>query len=87
MIVESPYRNLVGPLVRYLEVTAEKETGSVTVVLLPERMTRHWWERLLFNQNVHRIRAALTGRHDILVADVPFRAFEPRRDGRPAAGP
>jgi len=84
VIVESPYRNLVDPLVRYLEVTAEKETGSVTVVLLPERMTQHWWERILFNQNVHRIRAALTGRPDILVADVPFRAFEPRRDGRPS---
>jgi len=87
VIVESPYRNLVDPLVRYLEVTAEKETGSVTVVLLPERMTRHWWERILFNQNVHRIRAALTGRPDILVADVPFRAFEPRRDVPPRAAP
>jgi len=83
VIVESPYRNLVDPLVRYLEVTAEKEAGSVTVVLLPERMTRHWWERILFNQNVHRIRDALTGRPDILVADVPFRAFEARRDGQP----
>lgn len=61
--------------------------GSVTVVLLPERLTRHWWERILFNQDVHRIRASLTGRPDILVADVPFRAFEPRRDGPPHAAP
>jgi amino acid transporter len=83
VIVESPYRNLVDPLVRYLEVTAGKESGSVTVVLLPERMSRHWWERILFNQNVHRIREALTGRVDVLVADVPFRAFEARRDGQP----
>ena len=74
VIVESPYRNLVDPLIRYLEVTAERDPSSVTVVLLPERMTRHWWEQLLFNQNVHRIRDALTGRPDILVADVPFRA-------------
>ncbi len=62
VIVESPYRNLVDPLIRYLEVTAEHDPGIVTVVLLPERMTRHWWERILFNQNIHRIRAALTGR-------------------------
>jgi amino acid transporter len=81
VIVESPYRNLVDPLVRYLEVTAEKETGSVTVVLLPERLTPRWWERLLFNQDAHRIRAALTGRPDILVADVPFRGSERPRDG------
>jgi len=85
VIVESPYRNLVDPLIRYLEVTAEQDADSVTVVLLPERVSRHWWERILFNQNVHRIREALTGRSDILVADVPFRSREPRRDARPAA--
>jgi amino acid transporter len=80
VIVESPYRNLVDPLIRYLEVTAERQAGSVTVVLLPERMTRHWWERILFNQNAHRLRQALAGRPDILVADVPFRAVDPRRE-------
>ena len=79
VIVESPYRNLVDPLIRYLEVAAERDSSSVTVVLLPERMTHHWWEHILFNQNIHRIRDALTGRPDILVADVPFRA--PERGG------
>lgn len=83
VIVESPYRNLVDPLIRYLEVTAEQDASSVTVVLLPERVSRHWWEKVLFNQNVHRIREALTGRSDILVADVPFRS---RARGR-GAGP
>ena len=79
VIVESPYRNLVDPLIRYLEVAAERDSSSVTVVLLPERVTHHWWEHILFNQNIHRIRDALTGRPDILVADVPFRA--PERGG------
>ena len=82
VIVESPYRNLVDPLIRYLEVTAEQDPNSVTVVLLPERVSRHWWEKLLFNQNVHRIREALTGRSDILVADVPFRSRENGHSGR-----
>ena len=85
VIVESPYRNLVEPLIRYLEVSAERAVDGVTVVLLPERMTRHWWERILFKQNAHRLRDALAGRPDILVADVPFRAFDPRRrQGGPA---
>jgi hypothetical protein len=84
VIVESPYRNLVEPLIRYLEVTSEREAGRVTVVLLPERMSRHWWERVLFNQNAHRIRGALVGHPGVLVADVPFRA-ESRRT-QPTAG-
>jgi len=78
VIVESPYRNLVDPLIRYLEVAAERDSSSVTVVLLPERMTHHWWEHILFNQNIHRIRDALTGR-----PDTSSRTF---RSGRPSAG-
>jgi amino acid transporter len=73
VIVESPFRELVQPLIRYLEVTAERDRKMVTVVLLPERVIRHWWERFLYNQNAHRIRDALTGQPGILVADVPFR--------------
>jgi hypothetical protein len=76
VLVESPYRDLVAPLIRYLEVTAERDPDTVTVVLLAERMSRHWWERFLFNQNTHRIRAALAGRQDMLVADVPYKAVE-----------
>jgi amino acid transporter len=85
VVVESPYRDLVEPLIRYLEVTAERETDSVTVVLLPERMARHWWDRILFNQNSHRIREALAGRQDMLVADVPYRALEPGGQDRAGA--
>ncbi len=73
VIVESPYRNLVEPLARYLELAAEKDGGVVTVVLLPERLTKRWWDRLLFNQNAHRIRDALAGHPGILVASIPFR--------------
>jgi amino acid transporter len=73
VIVESPYRELVQPLIRYLEVTADRDPSTVTIVLLPERIIRHWWERLLYNQNAHRIRDALTGHPGIIVADVPFR--------------
>jgi len=74
VIVDSPYRNLVEPLTRYLEVLAEKDESVVTVLLLPERLTSRWWDRFLFNQNGHRIREALIGTPGILVASIPFRA-------------
>ena len=73
IVLESPYRDLVQPLIRYLEMLAARDTDTVTIVLVPERIIRHWWERFLYNQNSHRIRDALTGRPGILVADVPFR--------------
>jgi len=73
VVVESPYRSLVKPFVRYLEVSAEDHPGEITIVLLPEHLPRHWWDTVLYNQNVHRIRAALVGRRDIVVLDVPYR--------------
>jgi hypothetical protein len=73
VIVESPYRQLVQPLIRYLEYSAERSAEDIVIVLLPEYVPRHWWERLLYNENAHRIREALLGRANILVADVPFR--------------
>ena len=73
VIVESPFRQLVLPLVRYLEYTAGQAEGDIVVVLLPEYVARHWWERFLYNQNGRRIRDELLGHRNILVADVPYR--------------
>jgi amino acid transporter len=73
VLVESPYRALVRPFVRYLEVSQSEDPGRLTIVLLPEHLPRHWWDRLLYNQNVHRIRAALVGRKDFVVLDTPYR--------------
>jgi amino acid transporter len=73
VIVESPYREFVRPLIRYLELTAEKDPSVVTIVLIPERIIKHWWERFLYNQSAYRLRDALTGHPGIIVADVPFR--------------
>jgi len=76
VVVESPYRTLVNPLVHYLESRHAEDPSEVTVVLLPLYVARHWWQRILYNQNTHRIRDALVGRKDIVVLDVPYRLDE-----------
>ncbi len=73
VIVESPFRSLVRPLVRFLEDAAEQHGDDVVVVLLPEYVPRHWWERFLYNENGRLIERSLLGRSNILVAEVPFR--------------
>jgi len=73
VLLESPYRALVRPFVRYLEVSGADNPETITIVLLPELLPRHWWDKVLYNQNVHRIRAALVGRRDFVVLDVPYR--------------
>jgi amino acid transporter len=77
VIVESPYRALVGPFLAYLDVLdqawpPDKEAPE-TIVVLPEYVARHWWERLLYNQQSRRLKAALVGREHTVVADTPYR--------------
>jgi amino acid transporter len=77
VIVESPYRALVGPLTAYLDVLdlawpPDKE-APITIVVLPEYVARHWWDRLLYNQSAKRLKSALVGREHTVIADVPYR--------------
>ena len=71
VIVESPYRQLVRPLVTYLDVM-EHDPDTVTIVVVPEFVLRHWWERILHNRTAERLRRALIGRPDTVVALVPY---------------
>jgi amino acid transporter len=71
VIVESPYRQLVRPLVTYLNVM-EHDPDTVTIVVVPEFVLRHWWERILHNRTAERLRRALIGRPDTVVALVPY---------------
>jgi len=77
VIVESPYRALVAPLISYLDVLdrgwpADKE-APITFVVVPEYVARSWWERILYNQSAKRLRAALLGRPHTVVVNVPYR--------------
>jgi amino acid transporter len=78
VVVPSPYRSLVGPLLQYLDKTdLEHNDGQLAVVVLPEFVTAHWWQNLLHNQTAGLIKAALLyGRRrsggERLVVDVPY---------------
>ncbi len=77
VIVESPYRAIVEPIVAYLDVLADSwppdRPAPVTIVVLPEYAAKHWWDRLLYNQTAKRLKSAMVGREHTVVADVPFR--------------
>ena len=77
VIVESPYRAVIAPTVAYLDVLDQAwppdKEAPITIVVLPEYVARHWWERLLYNQTAKRLKAALVGREHTVIADVPYR--------------
>jgi amino acid transporter len=77
VVVESPYRALIGPVQAYLDVLDRAwpadRPAPVTFVVIPEFVARSWWERILYNQSARRLRAAMLGRPHTVVVDVPYR--------------
>ncbi len=78
VIIPSPYRSLVGPLLEFLDKTdTEHNDGQLAVVVLPEFVTTGWWQNLLHNQTALLVKAALLyGRRraggERVVVDVPY---------------
>ena len=72
VIIESPYRSLVGPLLSYLDEIDRQRPNDTLTVVLPEFIARHWWEQILHNQTALRIKAALLFRPGTVVTSVPY---------------
>ncbi len=72
VVLDSPYRSLMEPLLDYIErVDAERPDDFVTVVL-PEFVPARWWHHLLHNQRALLIKAALLFKPNTVVTSVPF---------------
>jgi hypothetical protein len=79
LIIQSPYRALVRPLLAYIDTVHERHPNVTLSVVLPDYVIVHWWEYLLHNQTIFRLKAALRLRPGIVVIDVPQHLEHERR--------
>ncbi|MGZ8476321.1 MAG: APC family permease [Candidatus Limnocylindria bacterium] len=79
VVIESPYRALIGPLVTYLDILQRHDPSRPVLVVLSEFVPRHWWENLLHNHTALRLKLRLFTRPNTIVADVPYRLGKPPR--------
>jgi len=71
VVLPSPYRSLMEPLLEYLETVMAARPGPVTVVL-PEFVPKRVWHHLLHNQHALLIKGALLFKPNVVVTSVPF---------------
>lgn len=72
VILESPYRALMGPLMAYIDATDRADPSQPTTVVLPEFVPSHFWEYPLHNQTALRLKLRLFFRRNTVVVDVPY---------------
>jgi amino acid transporter len=77
LLISSPYRSFVVPIISYLDALQSSEPDSNVTVVLPEYRTTFPWQGWLHNQTSRRLRSALLDRPNTVVIDVPYHLGEP----------
>jgi amino acid transporter len=79
-VIESPYRSFTAPLLAYVESVAggaREVPGQKVAVILPTFVPKHWWERVLHNRDVLRLKPFLKANEAVRVIECPYRHDRP----------
>jgi hypothetical protein len=71
-IIESPYREITRPILKYVRDYPRTGPRDIITVIIPEYVVGHWWEQLLHNQSALRLRARLLFLPDVVTVDIPW---------------
>jgi len=73
VILESPYRLFIEPLISYIEeVMAQRQNHDTVTIVVPQFVSRRWWHNLMHTQTALFLRLALMFRPGIVITDVPY---------------
>jgi hypothetical protein len=72
VVIESPYRETVRPVVRYVRQLRRENPGDMISIVIPEYVVAHWWQHLLHNQTALRLKGRLLFEPSVTVTSVPW---------------
>jgi hypothetical protein len=72
VVLPSPYRSVLRPLVDYVESLRMVSPGELVTVVVPEVVPRRWWEHFLHNKTALYIRTAFMFKPNVVVVAVPY---------------
>jgi hypothetical protein len=72
VIVESPYRSLIEPIMAYIEGMDRTQPNQMVTVVLPEFLPKLFWQRFLHNQLASKLKKELMQRPNTVVVEVPY---------------
>ncbi len=69
--LHSPYRELTGPVLKYLDELDAESPDEIITVVIPEVVVSHWYAQPLHNQSALALKARLLFRPNTVVTSVP----------------
>jgi amino acid transporter len=73
VVLTSPYRSLLAPLLQYVDHILEQGgPDHMVTIVLPEFIPARWWQHLLHNQTALVVKGALLFHKNVIVTDVPY---------------
>jgi amino acid transporter len=72
VVLPSPFRSVLRPLVDYVEGLGRTVPGELVSVVVPEIVPDRWWQHLLHNKTAFYIRTAFLFRANVVVISVPY---------------
>lgn len=73
VILESPYRLFMEPLLDYIEeIDKKRQPNEIITIVVPRFVPRKWWQNALHTQAAVWLRLALMFKQGIVITDVPY---------------
>ncbi len=72
VILNSPYRSLIDPLLDYLDEIHAEDPDTVVTVIVPEAISSKWFQKLLQENVALQLKVALSSRHNVVVTNVRY---------------
>jgi hypothetical protein len=73
VILESPYRLMIEPLLEYIEtITADLQTNETVTIVVPQFVPRHRQYEPLHTHTADLLRSVLLRQPGIVITDVPY---------------
>jgi len=72
VILPSPYRSLVDPVLEHIDALQEAYPGEVITVIVPEAVPTKWLHRLLMDNVAAQIKSALGTRRNVVITNVRY---------------
>ncbi len=73
VILDSPYRLFLEPLLQYIdEIASVRQPNETITIVVPQFVPRRWLFNLLHTQTAMLLRLVLLFRKGVVITDVPY---------------